>query len=161
VSRAPPNLDDDTWASLAQRGDALHRLERILLAAVFYIEQSGIIFGTVGTGRDISRPTNRRSGLSADVGIGLVERVDFAENSLYLHGSTTACRTCASNLKQLINSLACAIATLHQILLTKGIQHLLNRFSILLRSRGHPIPLPAFLTLDCLKYIVPHSATAI
>ena len=37
--------------------------------AVFYIDQSRIIFGKVG--------------LSADVGIGLVKRVDFAENSLY------------------------------------------------------------------------------
>jgi len=48
-------------------------------AAVFYIDLSRIIIGKVGSGRDISRPTNRRSGLSADVGIGLAKNVDFAE----------------------------------------------------------------------------------
>ena len=32
VSRAPPNLDDDTWPSLAQRGDVLASLECVLLA---------------------------------------------------------------------------------------------------------------------------------
>jgi len=78
---------------------------------VFYIDQSGIIFGKVGTGRDISqsinrrpgrvgtsrdisRPTNRRSGLSANVGIRLVKQVDFAENSLHLYGGTTPCCNC-------------------------------------------------------------------
>jgi len=30
--------------------------------AVFYIDQSGIILAKVGTGRDISRPKNPRSG---------------------------------------------------------------------------------------------------
>ena len=59
---------------------------------MFYIDQSGIILAKVGTGRDISRPTKRRSGLSADVGIGLVKKVDFAENSLHLYGDTTTLR---------------------------------------------------------------------
>jgi len=34
-----------------------------LLSAVFYIDQSGIILGKVGTGRDISRPINYMSEL--------------------------------------------------------------------------------------------------
>ena len=56
--------------------------------AVFYIDQSGIILGKVGSGRDISRPKNHRSGLvgiypdrpthrsglSADVGISLAKK---------------------------------------------------------------------------------------
>ena len=46
---------------------------------MFYIDQSGIISGKVGSGRDISRPTNRRSGRSADVGIGLPEQRSFEE----------------------------------------------------------------------------------
>ena len=86
------------------------------LAPVFYIDQSGIILakvgtgrdisrpknprsGPVGTGRDISRPTKHRSGLSADVGIGLVKKVDFAENSLHLYKDTTSFHTSTRDLK--------------------------------------------------------------
>ena len=32
MGRAPPNLDVDTWPSLAQRGDVLPSLERVPLA---------------------------------------------------------------------------------------------------------------------------------
>jgi len=53
---------------------------RVRRAPVFYIDQSEIILGEVGSGRDISRPTNRRSGRSADVGISLPEQRSFVES---------------------------------------------------------------------------------